>query len=134
MKPVASPAATSTPSRGLNVVLWIVQVVCAAMFVFASVPKLTSDPAAIQGFELLGLGQWFRYLTGTLEALGGIALLIPPAAPFGALVLVCVMVGAILSHLLVLPGSPLPAPVFLLLCLFIAWGRRARLQALFSRR
>jgi len=104
------------------------------MFVFASVPKLTSDPAAIQGFELLGLGQWFRYLTGTLEALGGIALLIPPAAPFGALVLVCVMVGAILSHLLVLPGSPLPALVFLLLCLFIAWGRRARLQALFSRR
>jgi DoxX. len=104
------------------------------MFVSASMPKLMGDPEAIQGFELLGLGQWFRYLTGILEVVGGIALLIPPAAPFSALVLVCVMAGAILSHLLVLPGSSLPALTLLLLCLFIAWGRRARLQALLSRR
>jgi hypothetical protein len=43
------------------------------------------------------------------------------------------MVGAILTHLLALPGSAMPAVVLLALCLFIAWGRRAKLRAMPSR-
>ena len=120
-------------SRGLNIALWIAQVLCAAMFLFAGGMKLVGPPEAVQGFEAIGFGQWFRYLTGILEVAGGIALLVPAAAPFGALLLICVMVGAVLTHLFLLPGSPAPALVLMLLCALIAWGRRARIQAVLSR-
>jgi putative oxidoreductase len=68
-----------------------------------------------------------------MEVLGGLALLIPAAAPFGAILLACVMAGAVLTHLFLIPGSPLPALVLLLICLFIVWKRRERIQALLLR-
>jgi uncharacterized membrane protein YphA (DoxX/SURF4 family) len=128
---------SSTPnaksSRGLTLALWIAQVLCAGAFLFAGGSKLVSAPEMVQTFDLIGSGQWLRYLTGTLEVLGGIALLVPAVAPFGAILLSCVMAGAILTHLFLIPGSLVPAFVLLVLALFIVWGRRARLQAVLSR-
>lgn len=103
------------------------------MFLFAGGLKFTGSPEVVQTFEQIGFGQWFRYLTGALEVLGGIALLVPVAAPFGAILLICVMAGAVLTHLFLIPGSPVPALVLMALCLFVAWGRRASVQALLSR-
>jgi uncharacterized membrane protein YphA (DoxX/SURF4 family) len=120
----------ANPSLGLAIVLWIVQGLCAATFLFAGGSKLASSPAMVQTFDLIGFGQWFRYLTGILEIVGGIALIVPSAAPFGAILLAFVMAGAVLTHLVLIPGSPLPAFVLLLLCLFVAWGRRARRRPL----
>jgi putative oxidoreductase len=130
---IAPSLAPAKPSRGLNIALWIVQGICAAMFLFAGWSKFAGPPEMVQTFELIGFGQWFRYLTGTLEAMGGLALPRPGTAVFGAILLACVMVGAILTHLFLIPGSALPAFVLLLLCLFIAWGRRASLPTVFSR-
>lgn len=119
-----------TDNEGMNAVLWIVQCLCAAMFLFAGGSKFANSPAMVQAFDTIGFGQWFRYLTGALEIGGGIALLVPAAAPFAAILLTCVMAGAVLTHLFLIPGSPAPAFVLMILCLFIAWGRRARLRAL----
>jgi putative oxidoreductase len=40
--------------------------------------KLAAAPTMIAVFAKVGLGQWFRYLTGTLEVIGAVGLLVPP--------------------------------------------------------
>jgi putative oxidoreductase len=107
----------------LNVVLWVLQLGVVYTFVKAAIPKLTGDATAVQGFEAIGLGQWFRYFTGSLEMIGSTALLIPGAAGYGALLLSTVMIGAIFMHLAVIGGSPLLAIIMLAANLVIAWGR-----------
>jgi uncharacterized membrane protein YphA (DoxX/SURF4 family) len=114
---------TSRRSRAFSVALWIVTAATAGMFLMAGFPKLAGAPEMVQTFEALGLGQWFRYLTGTIEVVSAIALLIPSLALYGALALAATMIGAILTHLLIIGGSPVPAIVLLVATSFIAWTR-----------
>lgn len=121
---------TNMTGKVLNVILWILQIGAAAMFIMAAWPKLKGDPQAVQGFamigEKIGVGQWFRYLTGGLEMLGALLLLIPRLCGVGALILVCVMVGAVATHLFIIGGNPVAAIVLLVVTAIIAWGRRER--------
>jgi uncharacterized membrane protein YphA (DoxX/SURF4 family) len=109
------------------VVSWILQIPVAALFAFAGLHKLTGDPAMVQLFDAIGIGQWFRYVTGTLEAAGAIGLVVPAVAPAAAVGLIGVMTGAILSHLFVLHNSPAIPLVLLTALVAIAWLRRATL-------
>jgi putative oxidoreductase len=62
-----SPAtSTSKPARPLpaSIVLWSATIALAAMFVMAGGSKLAGAPAMVQLFDAIGLGQWFRYVTG----------------------------------------------------------------------
>ncbi len=64
--------------RALEITLWVVQILLAALFAFAGITKLVSaDPAVAAGFNQIGLGQWFRYFTGAVELVGAIGLLVP---------------------------------------------------------
>jgi putative oxidoreductase len=45
-------------------------------------------------FELIGLGQWFRYFTGAVQVLGAILMLARRTRTIGAAMLACTMVGA----------------------------------------
>jgi putative oxidoreductase len=62
--------------------------------------KLTDDPGMIGAFEVIGLGQRFRYITGTIEGLAVLLILTPFAATvsLGALLLSATMAGAIYAH------------------------------------
>ena len=71
------------------------------MFLLAGTLKLTGLPMEVQLFSAVGIGQWFRYVTGSLQVGGAIGLFVPALAPFAALLLAVVMVGAILTHLFV---------------------------------
>ena len=77
-------------------------------------------------FEAIGLGQWFRYLTGGLEIAAAILLLIPRMSGYGALLLVPIMLGAAATHLVVFKNSPAVPLVLLGLAAFIAWGGSRR--------
>jgi putative oxidoreductase len=114
------------PGRALNIALWLFQVAAAAMFLMVGSMKLAAAPALVALFHAIGIGQWFRYVTGGLEVLGAVALLVPRASGAGALLLAAVMVGAVATHLFVVGGSPLVAAVLLVITAFIAWSRRAR--------
>ena len=107
--------------------LWAVQIAAAAMFLMAAAPKLTGGAQMVGLFAAIGIGQWFRYLTGSLEVIGGLALLIPGAAVFGALLLVAVMVGAVATHLFVIGGDPTMAILLLAASLFVVWGRKEQI-------
>jgi hypothetical protein len=108
-------AMTSKPICALRAALAVVYLAVGTL-------NLAGTELAVQQFEVIGFGQWFRVLTGALEIAGGLSLLIPMAAGFGALLLLCVMLGAAIARLTVLDGSALPAAVLLMLNAFIAWS------------
>lgn len=109
-----------------NIILWVLQVFAAFMFLMAAVPKLKGDPMMVSVFQAIGIGQWFRYLTGGLEAVGALLMLVPALSGLGASLLVVVMIGAVAAHLFILGGSPLMAVILLVVTAIIAWGRRDR--------
>lgn len=110
----------------MNVVLWILQIAAAGMFLMAGFSKLSGNEQMVGMFEAIGVGQWFRYLTGALEVAGAILLLIPRTSGLGALMLAGVMAGAVMTHLFIIGGSPLMAIILLVVTGVVAWGRRQR--------
>ena len=110
----------------MNVGLWILQIGAAGMFLMVGFFKLTGHPQMVGLFDAIGLGQWFRYVTGSLEVLGAVLLLIPRLSGLGALLLVGVTLGAVTTHLFVVGGSPLLAITLLIVTGVVAWGRRKR--------
>lgn len=117
---------TQNQSKGLNITLWVLQISAAVMFGMAGFSKLAGAEQMVTIFERIGIGQWFRYVTGVLEIIGALLLLFPTLAGLGGLLLACVMAGAVLAHLTVLGGSPLLPLALLAVTAFIAWGRRRR--------
>ena len=59
------------------VALWLTQIALAAMFLFAGGLKLTGAPELVALFDAIGIGQWFRYVTGSIEVVSAVALLVP---------------------------------------------------------
>src|SRR6266850_6047768 len=79
----------------INVGLWILQIGAAGMFLMVGFLKLSGNAQLVGLFEAIGLGQWFRYVTGSLEVLGAVLLLVPRLSGLGALLLMGVMLGAV---------------------------------------
>ena len=77
-------AGKARPRRLTSTLLWAGQILLAAVFVVAAVPKLTGRPAMVQEFGLIGAGQWLRYFVGTAELAGAIGLLTPWLAGLAA--------------------------------------------------
>ena len=97
-----------------RVTLWALTIVAAGMFLLAGTLKLTGVGMEVQLFAAIGIGQWFRYLTGLIEVASALALFVPSIAVFGALALAATMVGAIATHLFVVGGSPAMPAILLL--------------------
>lgn len=118
------PAKTGKASFYIS---WGLRVIAALAFISAGGAKLAGVEAMVDLFDQVGVGQWFRILTGVVEVGGAIALLVPRTVGFGALLLAATMVGAIITHLFVIGGSPVPAIVLLVVCSTIAWLNRGQL-------
>ena len=118
-----STSTSSRRSRVGTVALWALQIAAASMFLFAGASKLAGVAVHVQLFDAIGVGQWFRYLTGSIEVVAALLLLVPQLAVFGALLLIPTMIGAVLTHF-VIGGTPIPALVLLAASGAIAWARR----------
>jgi len=125
-----SLAAASAPARWKSTSLWIVRGLLALAFVAAGGAKLYGVPMLVEEFRHIALGQWFRYVTGGLEIMGAILLLLPQRAALGALLLICVMIGAVITHLFIIGGSPVPAIVLLALNAIVAYAKRDQIALL----
>src|SRR5476651_1013214 len=93
-------------SKALNVTLWVAQVGVAAMVLMAGANKLSGNEQMVGMFQAIGFGQWFRYLTGSIEVIGGILLLVPSLTGIGGLITTGVFVGAVATHLFLIGGNP----------------------------
>jgi len=114
--------------RGALIALWVTQVALAAVFLMAGGSKLAGAPEMVSMFDVIGVGQWFRYVTGIIEVASGIALLIPSAAIYGALLLIPTMVGAIITNAFIVHASPVMPLLLLLGAAAVVWTRRGQLR------
>ena len=111
-------------SRSITGALWTIQGVTAALFLAAGLSKLAGVQAMVQMFEVIGAGQWFRYLTGGIEVVGAVLILMPAAASYAAAALAVTMVGAIITHVFIIGGNPAVPILLLASTSTIAWARR----------
>jgi putative oxidoreductase len=130
IRTASHPLATDTPGKASNIALWTLQALLALAFVGAGAGKLLGSSDMIALFDAVGLGQWFRYVTGSLEVLGALLLVVPGTSAFGAVLLACVMAGAVVAHLAVLHTAPTAPFVLFVLSAVVAWGRRSQLAGL----
>ena len=123
-----APAATRR--RGVNIALWVLQILLALQFVMAGLAKVFGDPAMVEMFTTIGIGQWFRYVVGALELAGAVGVLIPRTSGLAALGLVCLMSGAAFTNVVVLGASPFLPIVLLVVAALVAWGRWPQTRSL----
>ena len=114
----------------MTAVRWILRIVVAAIFLMAGGMKLAGAAQAVEMYDVIGIGQWFRYLTGIIEVGSAVLLFVPSLTGLAAVLLACTMVGAIIVHLTVLHSAPTGPVVLLCLTGTIAWLYRARLTSL----
>ena len=99
MNTSAVPGTPATIGRPLHITLRVLQVLLFAFFAFTGVNKLLGlQQEMVDNFARLD-GLWFRHLVGVLELVGAIALVTPRWAAVGALWLIGVMIGAMITHL-----------------------------------
>ncbi|MCK4141950.1 DoxX family membrane protein [Ralstonia pseudosolanacearum] len=128
-----SSANPATPTKTIKIVSWGLRILAAAAFLAAGGAKLAGVPMMVAIFDHIGIGQWFRVVTGLVEVAGAIALLVPATVGFGGLLLAVTMVFAVLTHLFVIGGSPVPAVVLLAITATVAWLHRNSVAATLGR-
>jgi uncharacterized membrane protein YphA (DoxX/SURF4 family) len=115
----------------MNIVLWIVQALLAALFLFAGGVKLVMPIEEMLKQMPLPLPGWFLRFTGVVELLGAIGLILPRLlrirpglTPLAAAGLVIVMIGAVVYTLAAGDVASALMPLVVgLLCAFVAYGR-----------
>ena len=130
----ARPQRTSgTRARAGLILLELTELTLAAIFFLVGGAKLLGRPDMIRLFHDIGIGQWFRYVTGTVEVTGALLLIIPFLSGAAAIGLGAVMIVASLVELLVLHRPPLAALACLSAHSLIAWRRVGRKSAILPR-
>jgi putative oxidoreductase len=103
----------------VDAVGWVLRIAAAGVFFAVGVSKLESDPFWVRLFAQIGLGDWFRYLTGVMQVAGGLLFLIPRMVSAAAVLAGSTMVGAVAVHLFVLDtgigGAIIPFALLLFL-------------------
>jgi putative oxidoreductase len=127
------------PRRLTSLLLWAVQILMAAFFVFvAAGGKLTGSQFEVQQFAHIGAGQWLRYFVGIAELAGAIGLLTPWLAGLAAAGLAADMAGATIINATVLrsvpqyAGPPLMTGLLCAVFVLIAYSRRQQIKALWA--
>jgi hypothetical protein len=111
---------------------WALRVVLGIAFLLIGATKFAGIANTVAYFEAIGWGQWFRYLTGTVDVVGAVLLLVPRYTFYGTIVLLSSVGTAAVLSLTVLRGNPvwgslamvLQPLVLTLLTVTLAWVTR----------
>jgi uncharacterized membrane protein YphA (DoxX/SURF4 family) len=106
--------------------LWVFKILVGLVFAAAAFAKISGVAMMVQEFQVIGLGQWFRYFTGAVEIGSVILLLIPATSRFGALGLLGVCVGALYVQAAILHGDLVHVFVLMAASAFLVWRGFAR--------
>lgn len=97
-------------------------------FVAAGAAKLAGAEMMVGTFEAIGVGQWFRYVTGIIEVAAPVFLWMSGKQVLGAAILGATMVGAVLAHLFILGPSAVPAVILGLICATVIYLHREQIS------
>jgi uncharacterized membrane protein YphA (DoxX/SURF4 family) len=75
--------------------IYAAQILLGVIAIAAGYAKVTGAGLMVQQFQAIGLGQGFLMVAGTAEIIAGFCLLLPRGGILGAVLLTCVMVGAL---------------------------------------
>ena len=92
--------------------IYAAQILLGVIAIAAGYAKLSGTGLVVQQFQMLGIGQGFLSIAGAAEIAAGLCLLLPRGGILGAVLLVCVMVGALgitLGHVASAAAQPVPA-------------------------
>jgi putative oxidoreductase len=102
----------------MSIHIVIAQVVLGLLFLFIGSLTVVGMKALVENFRHFGYPQWFRVVTGSLEALGGAGILIgiwmPLLAELASAGLTLVMLGAVFTHVRVRDPLKKVAPAIVL--------------------
>jgi len=115
----------------MNIALWIVQGLLAAIFLFAGGMKLVMPIEEMTKQMPIPLPELFLRFTGVVEVLGAIGLILPwllrirpGLTPLAAAGLVIIMIGATVYTLAAGDVAPALIPLVVgILAVFVAYGR-----------
>ena len=103
-------------------------------FVGAGFAKLAGAEMMIATYEQIGVGQWFRYVTGAIEVGAAILLWLPRRQVIAASILGGTMVGAVIAHLFILGAAEgVPAVILGLLCTAVIYIHRDQINDILGR-
>ena len=115
-------------SKRINVALWTIQAILAALFLFGGAMKLVVPIATLEAQSGMS-GEFLRFI-GLAEFLGAVGLILPGLSgirthltPLAAAGLVIIMIGATALSASAGVGAAIVPLVTGLLALFVAWGR-----------
>lgn len=120
-------------NKKTNVLLWVVQGLLAALFIFAGIMKFIMPVAAMQQGPIKFSGTFLHFI-GICELLGGLGLILPGVTkirpgltPLAAAGLVIIMVGAVVTTVISGPVAPAIFPLVLgVLASLVVVGRFPR--------
>lgn len=103
--------------------------------------KFSGSAESVYIFTQVGIEPWGRYLTGTIEAIAGMMLLLRALSGYGAAIGLVVISGAIFSHLTVLGIEVMDDGGYLfglaitvfVCCIIVLWFRREDFLTLFRK-
>ena len=87
-------ATIETRGRQDVMISWILRLAVAGVFLSIGADKFNPASFWVKLFEQIGLGQWFRYLTGILQMTGAVLVIVPRTFLIGIAILACTMAGA----------------------------------------
>ena len=87
-------ATVETRGRQDVLISWILRLAVAGVFLSVGASKFDENSYWVKLFNQIGFGQWFRYLTGVLQVLGAVLVVVPRTFLIGIGILAATMAGA----------------------------------------
>jgi uncharacterized membrane protein YphA (DoxX/SURF4 family) len=91
-----------------SLVKWLPRIAVTLLFFFIGLSKFGRESRWVLTFEQIGFGQWLRYVTGILQLVGALFVLVPRLFLLGIMLLASTMIGAMAAWIFLL-GVPFNA-------------------------
>ena len=112
-----------------EVLLWIISLFLVWVFLRQGYAKFSDTSGWARAFRVWHYPDWFRMLIGGIEVVAALLLLWPRVAAVGAVMIICVMLGAMGTHLWFGPARHVTSEILpLTLATVIAFMRYRRLR------
>ncbi len=85
-----------------NIISWILRLTVAIILIQTLYFKFTAHPDSVQIFSTLGVEPWGRIGLGIVELFTAILILLPTTKNIGMMLSLGIIIGAVVSHLIVL--------------------------------